>query len=450
MGTTIIGMDGVDVRSAPVLARDCAFPVTDLLKNIPQDQVFDHTPVFHGGWEDGTIAPAFRSVSYTVNLDTNAADACRSPVVSYAIATCELLAPNMKEISFETPTLTIRDLMAKFCRQRNIAPGRFMPFDNNGNFAVGNPMALDFERFALQGIYDVMGEQLIKSALIGDESNVNEFDGFYNQLANGWATHGDTPCPSTLNVATTINWGDLCGKSSGVAAYPDDVTVFGKTITVWGTVFSIPAGINLAQFLNDFWIEKVNTEFADRFGSVTLWEMHCKWGQARTFLNTAACMRPCDGRDDDPAMRERLAEFRRTNIAQLYPSGVSFPLLQSRFVDANTLWFGPRTIGDEITHGLFIDDIDKYLSGRPMRPYGEFDYGGGDFSLLTNNEWRSAVEGSGLYWSLDKITAKCFRGTVISYAGMLVSARHLWLKLTNVASPTILSVTGPTVTIIDT
>lgn len=445
--TSIVTLDSVDIRSAPVLARDCSFPITDLLGNIPRDQVFDYTPIFYGGWEDGTIAPAFRSVSYAVDATTNASNDCRAPIVSYAINTCELEAPNMKEISFETPTIKIRDLMAKFCRARGIAPGRFSPFDANGNIVASNPMALDFEKYALQGIYDVLGQQFIKSAMIGDASNTNEFDGLYNQLENGWAPHGTTPCPNGLNKATVIDWGALCGKAANVPAYPDDVVVAGKTISVWGTTFDLPAGINLAQFINDFWIDKVNTEFADRHGGITMWEAHVGWGKARTFLNTAACMRPCDGRDNDPDMRDRLAQFRRTNIAQLYPSGVSFPMLQSRFVENNSMWFGPRELGGQLMKGIFVDDVSSYLAGQPMRPYGEFTYSGGDFSLLNVDEWRNEFEGRALYWDLTKETAKCFRGMVLTYAGQLVMGRHLWLKVKNVASPTLLNVTGPSITI---
>lgn len=447
MTTSVVTLDGVDIRSAPVMARDCSFPITDFLSNIPKDQVFDNTPIFYGGWEDGTVAPAFRNVSYNVDVTTNAGDECRSPVVNYSITTCELEAPNMQEISFETPRLKIRDLMTKFCRARGIAPGRFSPFDQSGNIVASNPMALDFERYALQGIYDVLGHQFIKSAMVGDASNINEFDGFYNQLENGWAPHGSTPCPDALNKATVIDWGALCGKSSGTAAMADDVTVTGKTISVWGETIPVPVGVNLAQFLNDFWIEKVNMEFADRHGGITLWEAHIEWGKARTFLNTAACMRPCDGRDDDPEMRSRLAQFRNTNIATLYPSGVSFPFLQSRYVGTNTMWFGPRELGGNLMKGIFIDDVTQYLAGQPMRPYGEFTYSGGDFSLLQVDEWRSEIEGRGLYWSLDKESAKCFRGTVMTYAGQVVMGRHLWLKLTNITSPTILRLDEPNITI---
>ena len=447
MSTTITTLDGVDIRSAAVLARDCAFPITDLMKHVPQDEVFKNMPVFFGGWEDGTVAPAFRTIAYTVDSTLSAGDDCLSPIVKSTVTSCELSVPDMQEISFSTPVIKLRSLMLKFCRQRNIAPKTLIPFGADGNINDGSRLSLDFEKFALQNLYDVLSEQFLKSALVGDAANTNEFDGFYTQLLNGWVGHGSAPCPVTLNKQQIIDWGALCGKSAGVAAYPDDVVAASKTVTLWGVSYPVPAGINLAQFLNDLWIDKVNMEYADRFGGVTMWEAHVRWGEARTFLNTAACMRPCDGRDDDPEMRARLAEFRRTNIARLYPSGVSFPMLQSRHVAANTMHFGPRTIGDQPTYGMFIDDVEPYLTGRPMRPYGEFDYNGQDeYSFLNTDEWKASIETRGLYWSLDKKSAKCVQGTVLTYAGMLTAARHLWLKITNVSSPTLLNITGPTFT----
>jgi len=36
-----------------------------------------------------------------------------------------------------------------------------------------------------------------------------------------------------------------------MAIWIDDVTIAGQTVTIWGTVYAVPAGLNLAEFLDD-------------------------------------------------------------------------------------------------------------------------------------------------------------------------------------------------------
>ena len=147
------------------------------------------------------------------------------------------------------------------------------------------------------------------------------------------------------------------------------------------------------------------------------------------------CMKPCSSCDDDPEARARLADFRRNSIVEFYPSGTMVPVMQSRSMPANTLRFGPRMIDGEYTYGLFIDDIDKYLSMLPTNPFNRFALTKEavmDNSFLCREDWREEIEERGIYWNLHPTSSTCVEGEVQLCAGVLATSRHLWLRIENV------------------
>ena len=225
-------------------------------------------PIRLGAWEDGTIAPAITDYTREVTL-VDPPDDCDVPTLRTSIDECELIAPNMAEIGIKTPNMNWVELRAQFCRQRNILPGQLCVFNSDGSIATGQPYVIDFIRFALNEQKHYMAQQLTRSAFIGDDANVNEFDGLYNQLENGWQ-QGTPACGDDLNVAQDIDWAVLTGV--GPQASPDDVTIAGQTVTWWGTVYDVPEGLNLAQFLENLWLDAVEINWADAKGGVDMWE----------------------------------------------------------------------------------------------------------------------------------------------------------------------------------
>ena len=432
--TTVIDVGGVDIRSAAILQRECSFPITNLGRRCKRDQVFQAMPIWFGGWEDGVKAPAITGTNYTVDTTNSVGNACKSPVVRASLEACELLAPNMRCIKLSTDVLMWKDLLTRYCRQRSLARNGVRIFDNNGNLDFGQPYTLDILKMALAAVWDVLGMTLVDSALAGDAGSLNQFDGLYNQLENGWQPADANPCPDEFNMEQVIDWNALTGGLVGGTASPDKCTVAGKTVTIWGEIFDVPEGINLAEFIDDLWIEKIDAEGICK-GSVDQWEIHTAWGQAKCLQNTTACMKPCSSCDDDPEARARLADFRRNSIVEFYPSGTMVPVMQSRSMPANTIRFGPRTIDGEYTYGLFIDDIDKYLSMLPTNPFNRFTLSQTDVmehSFLCREDWRAEIEERGIYWNLHPTSSTCVEGEVQLCAGVLATSRHLWLRVENV------------------
>ena len=443
--TTVVDIDGVDIRSAAILQRDCAFPITNLARRCKQDQVFQHMPIFFGGWEDGVTAPALTGVNYTVDTTVSQADACLSPIVRASLEGCELIAPNMTCISLSTPVLQWKDLLTKYCRQRNISRHGIMIFDRSGNLDFGREHTLNMVRLALAAVWDVLGITLVESAVCGDAATFNQFDGLYTQLESGWQQSATDPCPAAFNTEQVIDWAALTGSTTGTAS-PDACTIAGQTVTIWGETFAVPAGINLAQFLDDLWIEKIDAEGLCQ-GTIDQWELHTAWGQAKCLQTTVNCMRPCSSCDDDPAARARLSDFRMKNILELYPSRTVVPVMQSRCMPINTMRFGPRTIDGRPTYGLFIDDIDKYLSMLPKNPFDRFNPAKQDYrdhSFLCADDWRAEIETRGIFWNLQSVGNKCIQGNSQLCAGLLATQRHLWLRIDNVACGTLLNQECPT------
>jgi len=438
--TTIVEIDGVDIRSAPILNRDCAFPISNLARRCPKDEIFADMPIFYGGWEDGTVAPAFTGVTYTVtnqaNCDPCAPASCRSPIVTMDLDGCELIAPDMACLSLSTPVLEWKDLLTRFCRQRQLARNGITIFGRDGNLDFSRPYTLNMTQMALQAVWATLARLLVDSTLAGDASAELQFDGLFTQLENGWAPASVDPCPPAFNVEQVVDWAILTGLAT---PGPDDVTIAGQTVTIWGTVYPVPAGLNFAEFLDDLWIEKIATEGICE-GDVTEWEMFTAFGQAKCLINTAACLKPCSSCDDDPGARDRLRDWRAGKMVELYPSGVEFRIKQSRAMPANTIRFGPRTINDNPTYGLFIDDVDKYLMELPTDPFDRFMpmMGNDEPNFLCTDDWRNEIENRGMFWNLRAVGDKCVQGSAQICAGVLATARHLWLRVDNIYCGTLI------------
>lgn len=439
--TTVIDVDGVDVRSAPIFNRDCSFPITNLSRRCKRDQAFQAMPIWFGGWEDGVKQPAITAVNYQVDTTSSAGDACKAPVVRASLEGCELLVPNMTCLKFSTPVLTWKDLVNRYCRRRNLSNRGIRIFTSDGMLDFEQEHTLNILKLALAAIWDVLGLTLVESTMGGDASELNHFDGLYTQLANGWQQSTTDPCPALLNTEQAIDWAALCGKDPGETASPDDCTVAGATVTIWGETFAVPAGINLAEFIDDLWIEKIAAEGVCE-GEVEQWELHTAWGQSKCIMNTVNCMRPCATCDDDPDARDRLSEFRLQQLIELYPSRTRVPVMQSRSMPLNTMRFGPRMIDGEYTYGLIIDDIDKHLSMLPTNPWQRFEWDNEEskmHSFLCSDDWRAEIESRGLFWNLYPTSSTCLQGEVQLCAGLIATNRHLWLRIDNVACASLLN-----------
>jgi hypothetical protein len=444
MSTDIIAITNeasVTLESASFFNRDCHFPITDLIKRCPPDEVMANIPTMLGAWADGTIAPSITDYDDIIDYVTNAADECRAAIVRSEMTTCELLVPDQACMTLETPQLNWKDLYTRFCRSRNILPGQMCVFNPDGSLAIGQPYTVDFIRFSLTTLSRAMAKILTRNVLIGDDANPNEFDGVYTQLDGGWlpSPQGvEQTCGDEFNIATVIDWNALTGGTG--CASPDDVTIAAQVVNIWGVDCPIPEGLNLAEFLEDFWIEKVNVEWANAFGGVDAWEAHVRHGQAKCLINAAACMQPCslDASLFDTGLRDRFRRMRLSNLVQLYPSGTTFPMLQTRYIDENQMRFGPRSVGGHPTYGMFFENMDDYLaqlsgvgglygSGRGFVPPTK------DTLLpITQDFLNFGFEDSAIFWDLFKETAFCVRASMMACAGVITCGRHLWLTVNNV------------------
>lgn len=438
---TVLDIDGVDSRSAAVFAPDCHFPVTDLRKHLEPDDVFTDMPVFLGAWANNTVAPQVTDQWFDITTAPQTANACEPATVKAYVTTCDLVAPNMRRIYIGSASIDWEEARLDYCRRRNILPRQLQVWDSNGRLDMGSPYALDFAKFTIASMAGAFSKVVVRSAVKGDDANLLEFDGLYTQLAGGWTASGGRACPATINVEQTINWSLLTGGLIGGVAYPDQVTVAGQSITIWGTSYTVPAGLNLAQFLEDLWLDKVEREYADRFGGVDMFEVHVPWGGARCIINAAGCMQPCSNTSAyDVTVRERIAELRSKKIMRLYPSDRVMAVKESRYMPANTLRVGPRSIGGKRTYGLFFDDLvgnsdmweDTYGQNAGLP-------GQEDALLALADELRLDFDNNAILWDVRKKSAVCLDTSIVARAGFLAAARHLWLRVTNVGCSTIMS-----------
>jgi len=172
-----------------------------------------------------------------------------------------------------------------------------------------------------------------------------------------------------------------------------------------------------------------------------VWEAHVEPGKARTFLNTTACMQPCQVSGEfDTELRERFRQQRLTKIAELYPSGRILPIKQTRHIAANTMRIGPWTVDGQPTYGLFLRDLNSYFSrlGIVGDTYGQ---GGGLFNdepllVETRNHLQNASDAITVRWDVTKESIDCATFAMMVYGGVLVTHREAWLRIDNITSAT--------------
>lgn len=441
-GTDIVDIEGVDIRSAPIFARDCSLPIVNWIQECPPDEVFENMMIMIGSWEDDTTAPAFTDFTRTVTLTD---DDCDVPTLQTSYTECELIAPNMDEISIGTGNMNWKDLKQHFCRSRPILPNQMCVFDSSGNFAPGEPYSMNFFQFAMSELKRYMGEQVVTAALTGDVSEVNQIDGLYTQLENGWTQSAGNACDDRYNIAQVIDWAALTGDPNGNGlAGPDDVTIAGQSVTFWGNNYPVPEGINLAQFFEDLWINAVEINWARKFGGVDIWEAHIGWDMAKCLVNTAACMTACQTcggenptiRTDNEVVFERVQRLWDANMIELRPSNTQIALLQSQQVEENTMWLGPGSIGGRPSYVLFFDQISRHLDLYDTDMMGGFDVNRFADDPLTQMTRSSLMENGGfetetLYYFLHQTSIKCIEAQMIMCMGLIACNRHLWLKVEN-------------------
>lgn len=435
----IVTVDGdTDLTAAQFLNRDCSFPIMKLQETLLEDEVLAQFPIFFGYWNDGKILPVI--LDQAIDVDTSVmVDDCDSAVVTGDITQGELIAPNMKKIKLETKTLQIDKLLPAFCNGRNITEAdRRTLINPDGSIHMGNPYAVDFARFVFSLLKRPIAAILGESVLNGDYSEQFMVDGLYTQLENGWQ-QGSHSVPGHLNQAIQIDWGKLTGAytppGSAVASTPDDLTVAGQTISLWGDSVGVPEDYNLAQFLNDFLFPAIKAHW----GVVDNYEIHVESGKSRCFVRSAACLRPCNSAEGiwDTTLRERYADLDQRNIVQLYPSGKELAMLESPKVDENVMWIGPRSINGKPTYAAFFRDMDEMYGavGSLGDIYGQ---GSGlpadDEPLLTDLVPALDIpfEGRAMRQDLTKTSIDCVKAGVMAIHGVLAFERHLWIKVSNI------------------
>lgn len=427
----IVTMNGVSLVTDPIWGRDCATPVFDLSRRYT-DEVIANMPVGMGWWDNDKPVPAL--TGHHVRLkQPDGNDECESGVVSAEVYAGNYIMPNIKHISLATEKLKWFDLRLEFCRTRGILPGRLDVIGPDGRFNTGSEYAPDFARFAMKALAIMAAELIAQAALVGDENNAYEIDGIYTQVDGGWTT--TDPYLTDMNTGQVIDWQDLTGSTS-----LDAPILAGKTVTLWGKTYTAPAGYNFAQFINRFWLDKVQKEFARQYGGVTQWELHAGDGMGYAFLEAAACLQPCGvSGENDTALRERYRDMLTSRIARLYETDVTMPVLESGFVGQNELRIVPRALGGRPTYGLYFTPMDLILGlGRELTDlYGQHIGLTLDEEPLLpmQNSWVPQDFGSeAFYWDFEKVNAQCVQGNLQYAMGALAVGRHMWLKVVNVAA----------------
>lgn len=447
MSDTLLKIDGLAIDSAPVFLNDCTFPITDFANCCQRDDVLDNLPIRIGHWAKDTKAPAISKRTVKIKTPAASTDDCfpALPKITMELESCELKTPNQVDVGAQTGDLNYRDLIDDFCYRRKVLPNQICIFDQQGNLAPGNTVSQAFLLEAMQVVFNTLAEEVGRVALVGDSAvanpifQPNEFDGLFTQLKGGWDPGTGVACPDVYNKAVEINWAVLTGKAT---PEPADVTIAGQTVTIGATTFNVPAGLNLPDFLDKLWIDKVES-MLNCVGGVTSWEMFAPLGFRSCYLRAEACMRPCASQTCIQQVDPRVLALYQASITSKFATlltGRSFPILESQYVASNELWFGPRAIGGRPTYGLFFDSMDRYFGRSPEIYNGQAGYGNPGVNanpntLMTMDSATLAnrLEDIMSYWNMER-TQKglCISGMMLQRAGLLVCSRNAWLHVTNV------------------
>lgn len=444
----VFALDGVDHYSAPILARDISFAITNIRSFRPQNQVAEKMPVYMGWWNEGTVTPSIKEQSIDIDL-TTITDDCDAAEVSSTATTCDYIAPGMAIVNLKTKPLKIHDIMKSMVgvRQRNIDPTTLgqQVWDANGNFKIGNPYGQHLWKKTLADLKHSMEVFFTTHAQTGDESAHPFYvDGLYTQLDGGWLA-GSVDCGQEFNIAQNINWYWLTDAAavdandvSGFSG-PDATVLPGKTVTIHGVTHDVREGINFAEFLDEYWIEYIHVNHTSPYGEVN-WEMHIKYGEKRRMRETVTCMQPC-GNDSnfDSGVRSRWKDYEKRDIMTLEPSGYEFAMCQNPELADGVAYFGPRSIGGEYTYGLFFQAINQYyvdsLRGHNMYATSEGLPSETDpFVWEDESLIKTQFEGAAFRFNVTEPSPYCIQGWAQFQYGVLVSQRHLWLKVSGLSA----------------
>lgn len=307
---------------------------------------------------------------------------------------------------------------------------------------------------ALAPLGKFMRAMVTQSVTNGDAANDYEVDGIFTQIDNGWED-GAIACGDDYNIGNEINWYELVTSGEGPftgTAFPDEETVADKTVTLFGTEYDVPEGLNMAQFLIHY-IELVEDEVAA--GHEIDWHMIVPHGYGRSLKYTATCLQPC-GNDSnyDPTIRQRWVEEFKADVVRLRPDDKYFGLVKSRKMGTNEMRFGPKMIDDRPTYGMFYWNIAEYMAsvGLLADTYNE-GFGVFPDDPLVRDDIVNYVpedfENLAFYWNIRRTSITCANAQMLTYHGALAVARHLWLKITNVAETTFVSQTITTEATLD-
>lgn len=442
----IFAIDGVDAWSAPVFYRDCAAPITNMRGFQPMNQVAKNIPVVLGWWPDDMVAPAITKQEIQIDV-TGIAGSCDAAVVTASASSCDFIVPNMKQVNLISPTLNLMEMLQPICNQRKVSHATMagMIFDANGKLIQGTEYRQNIVNTALHAQRQAAQWVFTKYSQIGDSANVLEVDGLYTQLENGW-TAGDVDCGDEYNIAQSINWYYLTTESVAASAEgfssPDAVTLSGKTISLHGVSIDVEAGLNLAQFLERFWFDYIETQFTAPYGAVD-WEMHIRSGETYCIRDTVTCMQPC-GNDSnyDREVRERWSNFHTTDVMQLMPGKQTFALLQSPEVESGVYWLGPRAIGGTPTYMLAFQPLAPYwaqLGDVTRQLYGQKfgQWQAQDMLIWKDQSFvQQNFDSIAFLTDVRKTSMACLDAGMMFKYGFIASARHLWLKISGVGCST--------------
>ncbi len=456
---SIFAIDGVDAWSAPVFYRDCAAPITNLRRWQPNNQVAKNFPVVLAWWANNKIAPSITKQDIQIDI-TTLASACDAAVVTASASSCDFIMPNMKQVNLTTPTINLMEMLEPFCNQRNVAPTVMagMIFNADGTVIEGTYYEQNVLDTALHAQREAAKYIFTKYAQIGDASEAIQVDGFYTQLENGWEA-GDVDCGDEFNIAQSINWYYLTEESAVASSVgsssPDALTVTGKTVTLHGVSYDVPAGLNLAQLLERFWFRYIEEGFTSRYGDVQ-WEMHIRSGEDYCIRDTITCMQPC-GNDSnyDAEVRQRWVNLHTTDVMKLMPGGQTFGLVQSPEVDSGTYWLGPREIGGKLTYMLAFMPLAPYwakLGEATRKLYGQQfgQWEAQDMLIWEDQDFiQQNFDSIAFLTDVRKTSMSCLDAGMMFKYGVLVSARHLWLKITGVGCETWVSVPDDSIRVKD-
>lgn len=433
------GLEGNGLIYSGFFTKDCDFPILNL-DRLFDDQWGRNIPTFFGRWRNDVTQRAITSVRPVLTVPGSLA-ACAYATARNEINGCRWLVPNMVSVRFKAEyPMTWDEAVDDFCDSRLLAydgmQARASLLGPNGLNFTGSPQVSGpFASFVLAGLGQATMEHLATVSMNGVWPNVMQFDGFLTQLTTGWraADLYSEQC-NVFNTATVLSWSTLTGGDTNPDAVIDEAH---DTITLWGVAKSGFAGLNYGEFTLRF-MEIVRDEWAAPMGGVDQWEWIVPQGQKRCLREQLACIQPCDGSGvlNDLELRDRFAEYYKSDLVAIYPSDEPIMLSQSRQL-TDTIVFGPRMIGGDFTYGWTFRDMDAELMA--MRSVlGDTGYQTGlpgSHPLVRHNldDLRANFETLAFLWKLNSDEdGRCFTPTIETWPGFLVYARHMFLVMEDI------------------